>query len=465
LRSSCPAIVFFAVLFLSPGIASAKGEKSAKLQGYDVISRPGQKVKVKAKLERVIKGLSLFKINPDVSAEPLAFFLMEQPITDPRYAQELPEPKYLGRAKTNGSGFAELDFTPKRTGNYLIEARVQQGSKYMALPGPLLVSVCSSKEPILVCDLDQTLAAVSAMKSAISDAKNINTLPGARDGIWKLYKNYRVIYLTERDDTFIPRTRAWLRSKKMPPGPVFYWDFWSKSWSSQTFKTKLVSSLRKTLPGLALGIGDTKADAEAYISNGLTAHILIPEPGDDFPEFALTAKKWTKLTRNIKRQRKAEALLAGLEELEPAKRQESWRQLLRFGPNLKGFTNRFRSSTKLSTAAAATQLLGRLRAREAFLSAFNQSSPGAALNSLVAAWRQGDPWIISRLYAKPDVALGDCAPPLANFTSVTVVKRDEPAPGQIHYQLRLEGAGATKAAKIVLLQGKDEKWYIVAEDM
>jgi hypothetical protein len=465
-RILCVALLALGTVISTPLYA---GDKAGKLQGYDAITKPGKSAKVKAKLERVISALNVLGIRPDVEGETLTFFLVEEPVTDPRYSATLDEAKYLGKAKTNDSGFAELDYTPKRTGVYKLEARLRQGSDYIALPAPLSIGVFEPKDKIIIVDIDECVSDTSSLKVAVTKRKDIKTREGAVSTLQELFfKQQRpIIYITAQDDTYINMTKGWAAANKLPPGPVFFWDFWAKSWSEETFKTKLVKSLVKGFPGAGTGIGDHEDDAKAFLANNMTAHIIQKAKDDDLPNFAVHARAWKRIPRHFKEQQKAEKLLGTFTKGDLIDRLSAWNKMSRIGEGLLGYVARFRSSTDLNEAASATLIMGRYEARKAFVKTLDTSSPSKSLNSLVAAWRQGDVWIISQLYRKPEVAVGDCDPPIFPVGGVEVMKRDEPDESTIVYKIKVLPANKNKrpvatSVKFVLL--KDGTWKVETPD-
>lgn len=445
----------------------AWSNKTGKLQGYDAVGKPGAAVKVRAKLERVIKGLDKVGINPDVEGETLTFFLVEQPVTDPHYTVVLEEAKYLGKAKTNSSGFAELDFTPSRTGIYKLEARIKKGSEYMAFPAPLIVGSFDASCKLIVADIDETLSDASSLKVVYSD--KIKPLEDAVKSMEELFfhRGYNVIYITAQDDAYANFTKGWMERNKFPPGPIFFWDVWNKSWSEQTYKTRLTKKLCENLPRITAAVGDSDEDAEAFLSNGLTAHIIQAEKSEDLPGLALHAEDWKMAMRHLREQDDAETAFLRFAGGGQEQRTAAWRELSKIGAEAQGYLARFRSSTDLDTAIAARLVIGRYKARLAFLKTLDMSDDNAALKSLLTCWREGDIWLISQLYRKPDVAINDCEPPVWPFKSVAVVKREEPSATQVVYELKLSPEQAGKApvsAKVKLIELEEGQWRIDTPD-
>ena len=60
----------------SPGAHA--DEKVGKIQAYDGVTRPGKPAQLKAKLERVLKGISRLGIKPDVEGEVLTALVINK---------------------------------------------------------------------------------------------------------------------------------------------------------------------------------------------------------------------------------------------------------------------------------------------------------------------------------------------------------------------------------------------------
>ena len=146
---------------------------------------------------------------------------------------------------------------------------------------------------------------------------------------------------------------------------------------------------------------------------------------------------------------------------------EAWASLSRIEDGLLPCVARFRADTNLDRAAAARLIMGRTAARQAFLSGLDMSTPSATLNSLAAAWRQGDSWVISRLYRKPEVAIGDCDPPIAPVGGVEVLKLDEPDASTAVYQLRVHPSDSKRRpveTTVKMVQLEDKSWRVETPD-
>lgn len=460
-------ILIACFLALSSPVFAAS--KAAKIQGYDTVTNPGVAVYVKAKLERVIDGLNRLGIRPDVEGERLRFYLIEKPGKDPFKTVELDKVELIGKAKTNSDGFASLEYTPKKLGLYVIEARLRRGSDYIALPGPLTIGVFTKKDPVILVDIDQCISDTSSLSASVTENKDIKAKEGAVDALTALISKQktRIVYITTQDDDNINSTKSWMYDKKLPAGPIFFWDFWQKSWSEETFKTNLIAKIRKTLPGADTGISDHIDDAKAFIANGMTAHIINSEKDEDLPALAVYTSSWSEIPKQVKEQRITEKLLKKFTNGSVVERLQAWNRMSRIGDGLLGFVARFKSSSDLNVSCSATLIMGRYKARKAFVKVLDMSSAERTLGSLATAWRQGDSWIISQLYREPAVAVNDCDPPIFPVGGIEILKRNDVSGSAVTYKIRVLPARKDKKpvvhmVKLVLL--KDGTWRLETPD-
>ncbi|MDF1664786.1 MAG: hypothetical protein P1V97_23705 [Planctomycetota bacterium] len=456
-------------LFLALTNPAFAGDKAAKIQGYDTVTNPGVAVYVKAKLERVIDGLNRLGIRPDVEGERLRFFLIEKPGKNPFKTVELEEAELVGKAKTNSDGFASLEYTPKKEGLYVIEARLRKGSSYVALPGPLTIGVFKKNDPVILVDIDQCISDTSSLSASVTENKDIKAKDGAVEALSELISKQktRIVYITAQDDDNINSTKSWMYDKKLPTGPIFFWDFWQKSWSEETYKTNLITKIRKTLPGADTGIGDHIDDAKAFISNGMTAHIINASKDEDLPALAVYTSAWSEIPKQVKEQRITEKLLKKFTNGSVVERLQAWNRMSRVGDGLLGFVARFQSSSDLNVSCSATLIMGRYKARKAFVKVLDTSTAERTLASLATAWRQGDSWIISQLYRQPAIAVNDCDPPLFPVGGIEILKRDDVSGSAVTYKIRVLPARKDKKpvvhkVKLVLL--KDGTWRLETPD-
>jgi hypothetical protein len=244
----------------------------ARLQAMDALARPGEEVVLRARLERgLVKG-----IHPDVPGATLLYEL---------------DGRVLGRAVTDDDGTAALRWRAPVDGraDLRIQVRPVKDSGYAAAPSVLLLAVRDGVRPILVTDIDHTIADVASLKFPFKKAEDIPELVGASQVLGALAKRFDIVYLTARDDAYVERTRRWLKLRGFPAGPVFHRDLTLNRLSAGGFKTRFVADLKASWPSCRGGIGDRTADADAYLAAGLEA-ILIGDA--DLPEGARRASCW-----------------------------------------------------------------------------------------------------------------------------------------------------------------------------
>ena len=267
------SIAAVGALLLASGPVGA-GAKKAYLQGYDALGRPGVELGLRAKAEKA----SRLRFRPDLEDEVVRFHLAG---------------RLLGSAKTNDDGVAAIRHTFNKAGRYTVTATLGDRSKYAAEPGSFLVAVHDANTRFVVCDVDHTLAGVSAAKFVFKKNEDVPALPGSVEVLTQAAKHYAILYVTARDDAFMNTTRGWMALRKFPPGPVFFWDFGRKKTSHRKYKTREIAAIKEQFPHLVIGLGDKASDARAYLANGLRAIIIHPERDDDLPRQAVWVKSWS----------------------------------------------------------------------------------------------------------------------------------------------------------------------------
>ncbi len=261
------------------------------LRAFDDLVVTGQNVVLRAKVERGGTSLS----RPDVAGAKLLFEVLHTPRT---LEQGKPEYVRLCEAFTDDDGMASVEMKGFFEGTHLIV------TTYLADPEVRRFScvfVVSRDLPVLVCDIDHTIAEVSALGLLTTAPEDIQPLPGSVEALKKLSGKYLVVYLTARDDSFFDATKQWLALKGFPQGPVFFSNLSKVAFtgSAEAFKHAQLRKWRKAGLNLRVGIGDRKEDANAYLSNGMRTFILNPEPGD-LPPGAHSAKSWSEIQNFLK---------------------------------------------------------------------------------------------------------------------------------------------------------------------
>ncbi|MFH1730278.1 MAG: hypothetical protein ABIF82_01335 [Planctomycetota bacterium] len=284
MRTTSHWITLFVAVALFGGpcaLAQDVEKKKAYVQGYDVLALPGEEVALRAKAER---GNRL-ALRPDIEGATLEFY---------------GGGKLLGSAKTDDDGIAAITRKYEKPWRHFVTVKFGAKSKYRANEAALLVDVCDAKTRFIVCDIDHTIADVSATKFVFKKNENVPALPGSPEALARLSIHYNIIYVTARDDAFLRKTKDWLALRKFPHGPVFFWDFLGKEPSHEKYKTREIADLKKRFPNIVAGVGDKVSDANAYLANGLNAIIIGPERDDGLPAKAIWVKTWAEIEKLLK---------------------------------------------------------------------------------------------------------------------------------------------------------------------
>ena len=124
--------------------------------------------------------------------------------------------------------------------------------------------------PILVCDIDDTVTAGGGWRLVYSTGTSIRPLPGAPQVLERLALQFRVVFLTARDDAHLNDTRDWLARQGFPSAPVVCrdWEIGNLSQAGE-FKTKVLEDLSRRFKNIVWGIGNSEGDCQAYRASGI----------------------------------------------------------------------------------------------------------------------------------------------------------------------------------------------------
>ena len=255
-------------------------QDEARLQGYDVLARPGDKVVLRAKLESMATPV----FHKDIRGVTVFFEL---------------DGKVVGSAVTDGQGWADVAYhVSENAGRDLtVTCALAPGDKYLAEPANILVVIKKNTAPAIVTDIDHTIADVGSAGFLVKSNESVPALPGAPEALTRLSKKYTIIYVTARDDAFMNTTKEWLDLRKFPKGPVFFNDYGGKSMSATKYKTAEIARLKKRFPNITAGVGDKVGDAEAYLANGMRAFLIGDKMPEDMPEGARFARSWAEVEK------------------------------------------------------------------------------------------------------------------------------------------------------------------------
>jgi phosphatidate phosphatase PAH1 len=229
----------------------------AFMRAEDVLSTPDKNISLKVKLEK----LKFFPFFSDINKGLIDFFLGEQ---------------FLGSALTNANGEAHvnLEASALSMGTHVIKAKLNS-KKFQANHALLIVTIIDEDTPIVVSDIDHTLADLEINLDLLKDpVSNVKELKNAKVTIDKFAKDYQVVYLTARDDIFNYFTKEWLVEKGFVPAPTFFRKRSKLPSDSGLYKEYLLMQMKLQFKNLLVGFGDKPHDVAAYRKVGMRAYYI-----------------------------------------------------------------------------------------------------------------------------------------------------------------------------------------------
>ena len=251
----------------------------------DALTGPNQSVPIEAKLIR--KGLLG---DAGLGGEPLELMQNGQ---------------IVAKAMTGGDGRAVFQFTPKTRGMTTLTVRVGNSPRVGRTEATSNVAVWERRRPILAVEVTALMeeATPSSQMPSIplSDRAAREPMPNAADELSKLtHFYYNLIYIAAADNDRTggfatnEQIRAWLKAHKFPSGHILILPGGTDALGMKLDELHAVGW--KTLK---VGIGRSKAFAEAFLQRRLEA-VIVPEPTKgDVPHKAKVAKEWKEVRKKL----------------------------------------------------------------------------------------------------------------------------------------------------------------------
>jgi len=190
---------------------------------------------------------------------------------DPAVAGEEIEIEGVGRTRTGPNGIASFALGALPVGTHRYRVRMRRK------PPEALVRIVERDTPIIVVDIDHTIADVSPQGFIFKKVQNVRPLLGSRESLDELSKSMQILYLSARDHIFTRKTKLWLRAAEFPEAPVYLRKgtrFWSAS--PQDHKIERLKELRTRFPNIRWGVGDKPGDVAAYTAHGIRPILIAP---------------------------------------------------------------------------------------------------------------------------------------------------------------------------------------------
>jgi hypothetical protein len=320
------------------------------------------------------------------------------------------------------------------------------------------VVVPPADRPLLLVKLD-------ANRSTPSDAPGTEAEPGGVSGstvLVELAGRHQLVYLTEVEGRAVPGFKAWMQRRGLPPGPLLLLADDAASLGPDERLAKRVRELVHANPRIAIGIGATAADARAFTTNGLAAVIVPPDLDavGELPDGAFATSSWTSAYAHLRLCEMSGGLLRRLDH-GGEEALEAERHLERLGRAGASCVNRLRDDPELRSAAI--YMSGRLCGVDGLLAAVDWSTSEGVRDSLLAAWRFGEPDVIGRLYVDPQEGEADPVPAYDRWEPLGE-PRELGAAGVVH-RVQVTGEdGGSSNYDVTCVRMADSTWRIRSVD-
>ena len=268
----CRAGFFTVLLFwTATTILSAAEKTSVILTVHDSLTSPNQP----ASIEATLTGKRPLT-ETGIGGEPIELLIAGN---------------VVATAMTGGDGRAFLSYTPKAKGVIPIAVRIGTTSSMAGVEAGANLIVWERRSPMMAVE----------MAALMEDAEGRRPMPDAAAELGKLTQfYYNVLYVVTHDkaagtnDQMNAQARQWLKDQKFPVGHIIVLTS-----SPEAFGAKLDEWHAAGWTTLKIGVGRTKAFAEAFLQRRLDA-VMVPEPAKgEAPRKAKVAKEWKDVRKKM----------------------------------------------------------------------------------------------------------------------------------------------------------------------
>ena len=275
----------FLLFWVAPAILSAAEKTPGTLTVHDSLTAPNQP----ATIEATLTGKSLRTEIP-LGGEPIELLIAGN---------------VVATAMTGGDGRAILSYISKAKGSLPFTVRVGPTSRVALVEAGANLAVWERRTPIIAVEMASLMEAPTAQGPTVTlpgkDAEGRQPMPDAANELGKLTQfYYNVLYVVTEDkavgtnDLVNAQARQWLSDHKFPVGHIII-----LSSDPAAFGTKLDELHAVGWKTLKIGVGRTKAFAEAFLQRRLDA-VMVPEPAKgEAPRKAKVAKEWKDVRKKM----------------------------------------------------------------------------------------------------------------------------------------------------------------------
>ncbi|MDA0841110.1 MAG: hypothetical protein O3B01_26280 [Planctomycetota bacterium] len=231
------------------------------LQGFDVITTPGEDVFLKAMLSRVVASGS----SEALSRKKIYFYLAGQ---------------RLGESLTSTAGIAGIKYSAPKVGDYRIGLSTSRRDATKITDSNLLVRVVEPRAFLLLVDIERVLHESSSVRFPFIPNAELPVMPQAVETLTALAESRSLVFVSSSGGGEIQKIKDWLALRQLPVAPVLCWDLPSNPEKASLLKAEHIRMLAGMFPNILGGIGNRRADAVALNSNGLASYIITRDPLD-----------------------------------------------------------------------------------------------------------------------------------------------------------------------------------------
>ena len=278
--------VFTALIFLTATTILSAAEKTpGTLTVHDSFTAPNQP----ATIEATLRWKSLMP-ETGLGGEPIELLIAGD---------------VVATAMTGGDGRAVLSYTPKAKGAVPFTVRVGTASKVALAEVGGNLAVWERRSPIMAVEMTALVEGAVGQGPTVTwpgkEAEGRHPMPNAAEELGKLTQfYYNVLYVVavdkgigDRDQTNM-EARQWLKDHKFPVGHILVLPS-----DPEALGAKLDELHAAGWKTLKIGVGRTKAFAEAFLHRRLEA-VMVPEPAKgDVPRKAKVAKGWRDVRKKM----------------------------------------------------------------------------------------------------------------------------------------------------------------------
>ncbi len=211
----------------------------------------------------------------------------------------------VATAMTGGDGRAFLSYTPKAKGAVPFTVRVGTTPRVAVAEAGANLAVWERRNPIMAVEMVALMEDAAEQGLTViwpgKEAEGRRPMPDAANELGKLTQfYYNVLYVVTRDKTMgtndqvNEQARQWLKNQKFPVGHILVLPS-----DPEAFGAKLDEMHAAGWKTLKIGVGRTKAFAEAFLQRRLDA-VMVPEPAKgDAPRKAKVAKEWKEVRKKM----------------------------------------------------------------------------------------------------------------------------------------------------------------------